>query len=710
LLSGRIRGIPFGSSLEDIEAQPGPAPAFLLLPGDGLLLVAADLSVVFTDPAASRWLGADLSPSVGSPLAACWPELAGLLKARGPDAPHQDVALAFRGRSVPCRLFPTDNGFGVGLLLAETADAPAQEQLRLFGRILESVQDAILVTTADPHGIPGPVILYANEAMLRQSGYRLQEVLGRSPRLFQGPETSASELSRFREAISAWQPVVVELLNYHRDGSTYWTEIKAAPLADPQGRFTHWVSVQRDVTARRHSEQRLIEQAFNDPLTGLPNRRGMAEQLEKALNRLDRQGSQLALIFCDLDRFKEINDRHGHGVGDELLLEVTRRLKAQLRLGDSLARIGGDEFVVLAENVGNDADAYLLAERLRSSLVEPWAHQGRELPLSMSFGVATTGLGGLSADELLRRADITMYKVKAAGRDGVAVYDRAVDEEVQASLSLRQQLQQALREGGLFLEYQPLVDLPSGAVLGAEALVRLRTKEGQAIPPDAFIPLAERTGQILPLERWVIQEGIETLLRWQQRGLPHRLALNISPSHLERGTLVDDLFAHRDRTGVDLAGLTMEITESVLLRFEARAVTELTRLREAGVTIALDDFGTGYSSLAWLSRIPIDEVKIDRSYITPMVHDSRTRLLVQGFVRMFQELGLRVVAEGIETADQRDALLAMGCGIGQGWLFGRPGPPEALLGEALLPSGKGGAGASPDRPGVASFRPSASEG
>ena len=658
---------------------PGPMP-FLLLPGDGLLLISTDLKLLHVDRTASQWLGMAPDAPLGNPLEALWPELAEHLLSLLPELAKgpRDRGLEFQGRRVECRHFRTDDGYGVGLLLTEPVHGPTREQMRLLSTLLESVQDSVLVTTAEPLDSPGPVIIYVNEALVKQSGYQRQEMLGRSPRMFQGAETDQSERQRFRAALEAWQPVEVELLNYHRNGSTYWTEIKASPLADARGWFTHWVSVQRDVTLRRLTEARLQQQAFSDPLTGLPNRRGMTDHLEEALAGSEAVGSHLALIFCDLDRFKEINDRFGHGVGDELLLEVSQRLQRQLRFGDILARIGGDEFVVLVTNINDDSDAYLLAERLRSSLVQPWLHDSRELIVSMSFGVATTLDGSLSAEELLRRADLTMYQVKAAGRDGVALYDRAVDQEVQDNLTTLQHLQHALRVGGLQINYQPLVELRSGRPIGAEALVRLRTAGGEFIPPDTFIPLAEQTGQILSLERWVIREGLETLSRWQRAGFGHRLAINVSPTHLERGTLVEDLFVHRDRTGVDLSGLTLEVTETVLLQLQEHASTALNRLREAGVTIALDDFGTGYSSLAWLSRIPIDEVKIDRTYITQMVEDPRCQVLIRGFVRLFRELGLRVVAEGIETSEQRDLLVAMGCEVGQGWLFGRPVPAGKL--------------------------------
>ena len=668
-----------------LEAAPGSTDAdgsmpFLMLPSDGLLLISKGLELLHVDRTARQWLGMGSDAPLDQPLAALWPELAELLLLPMPELAKGpfDRRLEFHGRGVECRHFLTDSGYGVGLLLTDPIQGPAQEQMRLLRTLLEAVQDSVLVTTAEPLDSPGPLIVYVNDALVEQSGYGRHELLGRSPRLFQGEATDRSELKRFRAALDTWQPVEVELLNYRRDGNTYWTEIKASPLPDALGWYTHWVSVQRDVTSRRNTEERLQHQALSDPLTGLPNRRGMTEHMERCITDNDGRQNRLALVFCDLDRFKEINDRFGHRVGDELLLEVSNRLKNQLRLGDILARIGGDEFVVVAKNIKEDSDAYLLAERLRACLVQPWIHEMKELPISMSFGVATTLGSGLSADELLRRADLTMYQVKATGRDGVALYDQAVDEQVQENLTLLQHLQLALRVGGLKLHYQPLVDLESGLPIGAEALVRLQTPGGKTIPPDVFIPLAERTGQILAVERWVIREGLDTLSQWQQQGLEHRLAINVSPTHLERGSLVEDLLSHRDRTGVDLRGLTVEVTETVLLQLQDRASSVLGRLRDAGVTVALDDFGTGYSSLAWLSRIPIDEVKIDRSYITQMVEDPRCLVLIRGFVGMFRELGLRVVAEGIETEQQRQLLLAMNCPIGQGWLFGKPLPSGKL--------------------------------
>ncbi len=640
------------------------------------MLVSEALAVLHLDRTARKLLGSRAAQLEQAPLPAVWPELAELIAGHR-DALEQgpmDLELPSPQGQRHLRLFRTDDGVGVGLLAQPAAEASADPRLQLFEGLLNTIQDAVLITLAEPTHRPGPVIVYANETLLRDTGFSREQLLGRSPRLFQGPDTDPTVMAAFGAALRRWDSPAMEVLNYDCAGNPYWIELKVAPLADSDGWFTHWVSVQRDVSDRRAGEQALAQQALSDPLTGLPNRRGLAERIELALARLQRRPGLLALLFCDLDRFKEVNDRYGHATGDALLLEVTHRLQTVLRSHDTLARLGGDEFVVLVDTLASEDDAVQLAQRLQDCLVEPWRHGGEELSLSMSMGVAMCTHGRTSAEELMRRADLTMYQVKLAGRDGVAVYDADVDQAVQASVGLRQQLEQGLRHDRLLLHYQPIVNLEDGAILGAEALVRLQGADGALIPPDRFIPMAERTGLIVPMERWVLACAIDTLREWQRQGRPWQLSINVSPHHLEKGTLVQELLEQRQRTGVDLAGLRIEVTETVLLREHAQAFHDLSALKQAGVCIALDDFGTGYSSLSWLSQLPVDIVKLDQSYIRQIGNDARCATLIRGFVRVFKELGLVVVAEGIETEQQRQMLLAMGCQVGQGYLFGRPTP------------------------------------
>ena len=654
---------------------------FLLLPGDGLLLLSGGGRLKWLDPLARQWLEPLLPVLEADGLAAAWPALQERITALSPQLERtpQDLELPLPqgGEPLPLRLFQTDNGLGIGLLQSGLDRELAGEQslAALLGAMLNTIQDSLLITLAEPLDAPGPLIVYANDAVLQQTGFRRQDLLGRSPRLFQGPDTDRHVTRRFGEALRRWERAHMEVLNYSSSGRPYWIELKVAPLADPEGWVSHWVSVQRDVSERREGEQALMAQALSDPLTGLPNRRGLTEQLERALNQHEQR---LALIFCDLDRFKEVNDRYGHAAGDALLLELSRRLQTVLRGSDTLARLGGDEFVVLMERLRQDADAVVLAERLRACLTEPWRHDNDELWLSMSMGVATcSSQEALQAEELLRRADLTMYRVKEAGRNGIAVYDLAEDRKVQQVVSLRHEIEQGLRHQRLQLDYQPQVDLRDGCIVGAEALVRLHNVAGERLSPAAFIPLAERTGLIVPVEQWVLAQALDCLADWQRQGRSLHLSVNISPQHLERGTLVEELQQEQQRCGVDLSDLTVEITETVVLQAQAQAEALLLELKAAGVRIALDDFGTGYSSLAWLSRLPVDAVKLDQSYVQQMAEDERCTTLVRGFVRVFQEMGLEVVAEGIETELQRQHLLEMGCTIGQGYLFSRPVPLSA---------------------------------
>ena len=676
------RAAAIAHSSRRLQSAATPWQGFLLLPGDGLLLLDGEGRLVWIDPLASQRLGGLVPPLRQHGLRAAWPDLAERITALTPSLERGacDLQLPLPdGDTLALRLFLSDSGVGVALLQAErpgcAAGDPAEPLLSLMGSLLNTIQDSLLITLAEPLDAPGPLIVYANDTLLQQTGYSRAELLGRSPRLFQGPDTDPVSTRRFGQELRRWQRARMEVLNYSSSGRPYWIELKVAPLADASGWFTHWVSVQRDVSERRAGEVALLAQVLSDPLTGLPNRRGLTERLEQALNHPDQH---LALIFCDLDRFKEVNDRHGHAAGDALLLEISRRLARELRGGDTLARLGGDEFVVLLEQLRHPGDALLLAQRLRSSLQTPWHYSGEEIGLSMSLGVAaTSSQSGLQAEELLRRADLTMYRVKEAGRDGIAEYNQEIDRQVQQVVGLRQQLEQGLRQRRLELDYQPQVDLESGQILGAEALVRLRTAEGERLSPASFIPLAERTGLIVPLEQWVLGEALECLARWQQQGRGWGLAINVSPQHLEGGDLVKRLLEAQARTGANLQDLTVEITETVVLQAQADAAAQLQRLKQAGVRIALDDFGTGYSSLAWLSHLPVDTVKLDRSYVQQMAEDERCAVLVRGFVRVFQEMGLKVVAEGIETEQQRQGLLAIGCRYGQGYLCGRPSPLHA---------------------------------
>ena len=655
-------------------------PGFLLLPGDCLLLVDAAGNVTWVDRSATDLVGAESSGWQDQPLSACWPALSSLVGKHGMRLQQAPLDLELpdpRGMIQAVRLFQTDHGIGVGLLRSRRQGELEHPLTQMLCGMFDAVQDALLVTLAEPMAAPGPVIVYANSTLLRETGYGRSEVLGRSPRLFQGIGTDHRVTRQFGAQLRQWRHARMEVLNYTREGRPIWIDLKAAPLADANGTYSHWVAVQRDISERKAGEALLEQQVLSDPLTGLPNRRGLLERLEQALNQPTHH---IGLIFCDLDRFKDVNDRYGHAVGDALLLEISQRMQTVLRENDTLVRLGGDEFVLLVDQLHNEAGALQLAERLQRCLAVPWRHGGDEFSLSMSMGIAFSSCtdpasnNSLSAEELLRRADLTMYDVKSNGRDGIAVYSIASDRRVQQIVSVRQQVEQALRHDRLLLHLHPLVDLHSGAVLSAEALVRLRTAADDLISPETFIPVAERSGLIVPIERWVMDQSLRLLADWQAENHGWGVAINVSPQHLEREEMAGELLQLQQDWGIDLTRVTLDITETVLLQSNAHTHHNLTALRQAGVRIALDDLGTGYSSLAWLSAFPIDVVKLDRSMIAGLDSDQPRTTMVRGFVQVFQDLGLSVVAEGIETEHQRQALLAMGCSLGQGYLFGRPCP------------------------------------
>lgn len=464
--------------------------SFLLLPRDGLLLVDSQGVVLHVNSIARQRLGVSADEATGQPLVSFWPELAELIgrrsdwENRGP----VDAMLSWAGAPITVRTFRTDNGVGVGVLAGlHEPETPGPRQ-SLVESVLEAVTDSVVVTTAEYLDFPGPVILYVNSAFLAQTGYELNEVLGRSPRLLLGAESDPANRSRLRGALQRGERVSMELPNITKDGSTYWVEIDLVPLIDETGAVTQWVSVQRNISERRSNQEALAEQALRDPVTGLPNRLALHSRLKEALQRLNRREGQMAVLFCDLNRFKEINDMHGHHVGDQLLVEIASRLREALRPEDTLARLGGDEFVAVAENLVEVADAVQLALRLKERLGAPWLIEGQSYRPSMSIGIAMTTETSESVDEMLRRADLAMYQAKEAKGAGVAIYDRSVDEQLKLSISVRRQLHEAIEGDGLVLEYQPIVDLADGSIHGAEALVRLQGGDGRLIPPTTSSP------------------------------------------------------------------------------------------------------------------------------------------------------------------------------------------------------------------------------
>ncbi|HEX5580161.1 MAG TPA: EAL domain-containing protein [Gemmatimonadaceae bacterium] len=441
----------------------------------------------------------------------------------------------------------------------------------------------------------------------------------------------------------------------------------------------------RLVEAIRRSEERLAHQAFHDPLTDLANRALFLDRVRHALARRQRSDAGVAVLFVDLDDFKKVNDSLGHATGDRLLVAAAERLCGCVRSADTVARLGGDEFAVLVEDAGGPTDAALVAERLVDALRAPFGVGSTELFVSASVGVAIAAPGE-SADDLLRNADVAMYYAKARRKDGHAVFEPWMHEAVRERLAIEADLRRALERNELSLHYQPIVRLDTGIPIGVEALVRWQHPDRGAVSPGAFIPVAEDTGLIVSLGRWILREACEQARRWQsaRAGVapPLRVTINISGRQLQDASFVADVRETLAATGVDATSLVLEITESVLMQHTEVVLERLRELKALGLSLAIDDFGTGYSSLGYLQRFPIDILKIDKAFVDAVRDGDGDPALARAVIALGDSLGMQTVAEGIEGAAQADGLRRLGCQLGQGYHFARPLPAEAL--SALL--------------------------
>ena len=478
----------------------------------------------------------------------------------------------------------------------------------------------------------------------------------------------------------------VELRLRHSGGGEVWATVHGSIFAE-QGAGTPCLSLQvQDVTARRQAEAGLQQLAFHDSLTGLPNRRRFQELLAHALARSKREPHrQFALMFLDFDRFKLINDSLGHAVGDEFLVAVARRIQQQLRPHDLVARLGGDEFAVLAEDLDSGRYAVSLADRLLAALRQPIQLAGTDLTTSASIGITFSSLGYVTPEDMLRDADTAMYKAKSAGKARYALFDSALHTEVAHRMRLEGELRHALSGGQLSVAYQPLFDLRSGSVIGFEALARWLHPELGAISPVTFIPIAEDTGLMPALTDFVLRSACGRLAQWQQRDAKFAgltMNVNVSSNDIAHPGLVARVNAALVEARVQPQFLTLELTENILMKRLEAAIPTLSELRRLGIGLSVDDFGTGYSSLQHLSSLPVNSLKVDRAFIAGLRHGSNHEAIVRAILLMGQSLGKAVTAEGIETPEQMEQLLQMGCATGQGFHLSRPLAPE-LVGELL---------------------------
>ncbi|RYF02009.1 MAG: EAL domain-containing protein [Comamonadaceae bacterium] len=483
----------------------------------------------------------------------------------------------------------------------------------------------------------------------------------------------------------------LELQRLQPDGSIYWTSMSGAPIFDAEGVFRGYRGVGRDISERKRIDAQVTRLAYFDVLTGLPNRRMLTDRLALARMAAQRSGGHAALLFIDLDNFKDLNDTQGHHTGDRLLVQVAGRLKDCVRDTDTVARFGGDEFVVLAPGLPPDRlvasqEAGALARKIIAALSQPYLLEGLAHHSTPSIGLTLFAREPHSVDDLLKHADLAMYEAKAAGRNTVRFFDPEMQEAVRARSVLESQLRHGLQTQELLVHYQPIVN-SAGRMVGAEALVRWQHPQRGMVPPSDFIALAEQSGLILPLGQWVLQRACAQLVAWSRSSTTRHLvvSVNVSVRQFRQADFADQVLHALRSSGAQARQLKIELTESLLLTDAEEVVAKLDLLRAHGVGFALDDFGTGYSSLSYLKRLPLDELKIDRSFVRDVLTDPNDAAIVRTILALAQSLDLTVVAEGVETTGQLDFLQRHGCHAFQGYLFGRPAP-AAAIDRALRPA------------------------
>ncbi|MFG2292924.1 putative bifunctional diguanylate cyclase/phosphodiesterase [Streptomyces sp. NPDC048603] len=563
---------------------------------------------------------------------------------------------------------------------AITASSDAQQALHAsearFRAVFEGA--AIGIGIADLEGN----VLEVNDALLRMFGGLEGHVRGRNVSEWGHPDDTPNIWKMYGELVRGEREHYrAEKPYYRHDGTVLWTNLTVSLLRDAEGRPQYQLALMEDTTERRLLNLRLRYEATHDALTGLPNRTLFFERLEKALSA--PEGTRFGLCYLDLDGFKAVNDSLGHSAGDRLLVEVADRLQGcATGPGEVVARLGGDEFVALITGSDAERDVTDLAVRILSALAAPIRLEGRELSVRGSIGIVEGAAGERTPAEVLRSADITMYRAKAAGGNRFEFADAEADARAITRHGLTNALPAALERGEFFIEYQPLVHLHDGTVHGAEALVRWSHPQYGVLGPDRFIPLAERTGLIVPLGRWVLEEAVRQARTWQrEHGGPLRINVNLSPTQLHHPGLVADTVAVLENSGLAPGALCLEVTESALIGADDELLEPLHRLAELGVDIALDDFGTGYSNLANLRRLPVSVLKLDRSFTQGMQQQPADPVdvkIVEGIVALAHSLELAVTVEGVETRAQATQLRDLGCDTAQGWYYARPGAPDRI--------------------------------
>lgn len=551
----------------------------------------------------------------------------------------------------------------------------AQARLQLAASVFTHTQEGILIVDAQGR------IVQMNEALTHITGYERAELIGKNPRILQSGEHNQAFYASMWRSIREHGYWRGEIWNRRKNGERYAVLLTINAVCDTQDQVTHYVGLSSDITVHKEYQKQLEYLAFHDALTGLSNRVALTDRLQQAMLYVQRQQQRLAVIYLDLDGFKWVNERYGITFGDQVLVVVAQRLNDQMRAGDTLARLGGDEFVGILNAI---PEGYGACEALFSSLLqaaaEPILLEGQRLQISASLGVTYyPQTGEVDADQLLRQADQAMYAAKRSGKNHYRVFDAGEDRHLREHQQQLVRLRQALAENEFVLYYQPQVNLRTGDVVGAEALIRWQHPERGLLPPGAFLPMLDDSDLVIPLGEWVIQSALQQLVAWQSLGMNCPVSVNISAHHIQQANFTEQLRCLLEAyPQIPPHLLELEILETHALEDMVQVSRTIQECADFGIRFALDDFGTGYASLTYLKQLPVRLLKIDQSFVRDMLEDANDLAIVKGILGLATAFGHRVIAEGVETYPHAKQLLQLGCDMAQGYCIARPMPAQAL--------------------------------
>lgn len=555
-----------------------------------------------------------------------------------------------------------------------------QDNAYLLERAIESSINSVVIIDARTAGRP---LVYANNAFYKTTGYTASDVLGKSLHFLEGPQSDAAAVQEIIHALEHQQELNITVLNYRKNGTTFWNEVHISPVRDQCGTVTHFIGVLLDITDKKSVEAQLNYRQTHDALTGCLNREFFEERVAHDLLLAQRQQQMLVLYYLDIDKFKAVNDALGLSGGDALLRQIADRINDLLDPGDTLARLAADEFALLVPEVEGAEEAQRILLRLQGVFKQPFNISQHAISISASIGIAAYDPQRLdvipAAATLIQHGDMAMYQAKSNGRNTAHWFSQDISNQLSAKLLLRQELHDALEQNQLELFYQPILCANSRRICALESLIRWHHPQRGMVSPAEFIPLAEESGQIVAMGTWVLEQACKDITQVNaNRDTPIAVAVNISPVQFIQPNFLNTVRELMQRTGVSPAHLELEITESVLMADEERAIDTIHTLDSMGIKVSLDDFGTGYSSLAYLRFLPVHKIKIDRSFVREIANNKRDNAILSGIIALAHELDLTVVAEGVEEDIQAQLLRNANCDLLQGFLYAKPQPLTQL--------------------------------